>query len=135
MYHGMEHSWEPEIFQFLSLENFEPPYLVWGHFHRHISGDGIKQEISTVSKMLKTRQSWDRDGCFEYHKPYQLKNVGDDFFMDFSFFTYRFFWFISQMGNPLGVYGTNYKVKKNQKLIIGENMAPFRLAFSKVILL
>ena len=40
------------------------------------------------------------------------------------------------MGNPLGVYETNYMVKKNSlKLIIGGNMASFRLAISKVILL
>ena len=39
------------------------------------------------------------------------------------------------MRNPLGEYATNYKVKKNQNLIIGENMASFRLALSRVILL
>ena len=46
---------------------------------------------------------------------------GWNFFMDFSFFTHRIFvknlWkFISQMGNPLGVYETNYKVKKVKKI-------------------
>ena len=80
--------------------------------------------------------SWDQDGRFEYHKPYELKKVGETFFIDFSFFTLRFFvknlWkFLSQMGNPLGVYETNYKVKF-QKFIIGENMASFRLALSTV---
>ena len=69
---------------------------------------------------------------FEYHNPYDFKKVGDDFFMDFSFFTHRFFVknlckFISQMGNSLGVYGTNYKVKKVKNL--------FRLALSRVVLL
>ena len=66
--------------------------------------------------LVKTCKSWDRDGRFEYHEPYELKKVGDNFFMDFSFFAHRFFlenlWkFILQMGNPLGVYETNYKVK------------------------
>ena len=34
---------------------------------------------------------WERDCRFEYHKPYKLKKVGDDFFTDFSFFAHRFF--------------------------------------------
>ena len=34
---------------------------------------------------MRSRQS------FEYHKPHELKKVGDDFFMDFSFFNHRFF--------------------------------------------
>ena len=33
------------------------------------------------------------------------------------------------MGNPLGVYETNYKIKKVEKVLIGGNMASFRLAF------
>ena len=38
------------------------------------------------------------------------------------------------MGNPLGVYETNYMVK-SEKNIIGENMASFRFALSRVIFL
>ena len=69
------------------------------------------------SKPLKSRYSWDRAGRFEYHKPYELNKIGDNFLMDFSFFTYRFFmktlWkFISQMPDALGVCGTLIKVKK-----------------------
>ena len=61
--------------------------------------------------------SWDQDGCFEYHKPYELEKVGDNFLMDFSVFAHRFFkenlWkFISQMGNALGVYESSYVIKK-----------------------
>ena len=43
--------------------------------------------------------------------------------------------FISQMVNPPEVYETNYKVKKGKKFSIGEKMASFRLALSRVILL
>ena len=43
------------------------------------------------SKPLKTRYSWGRAGRFEYHKPYELNKMGDDFLMDFSFFFHRFF--------------------------------------------
>ena len=43
------------------------------------------------SKPLKTRYSWGRAGRFEYHKPYELNKMGDDFLMDFSFFIHRFF--------------------------------------------
>ena len=39
------------------------------------------------------------------------------------------------MGSPLGAYGSNYKVKKFKKLIFEENMASFRLALPRVILL
>ena len=52
----------------------------------NISGRG-----ALFSKPLKTRYSYDRDGRFEYHNPYELKKVGDDFFKDFSFFAHRFF--------------------------------------------
>ena len=60
--------------------------------------------------------------------------MGDDFFMDFSFFAHRFFvknlWkFILQMGNPLGVYETNYKVKKVQNLSLGKIWPPSDLFF------
>ena len=51
----------------------------------NISGRG-----ALFSKPLKTRYSCDRDGRFEYHNPYELQKVGDDFFMDFSFFAHRF---------------------------------------------
>ena len=43
-----------------------------------------------------------KDDRFEYHKPYELKKVGDDFFMDFSFFTHRFF-----MKKSMKIYFTN----------------------------
>ena len=60
--------------------------------------------------------------------------MGDNFFMDFSFFAHRFFvknlWkFILQMGNPLGVYETNYKVKKVQNLSLGKIWPPSDLLF------
>ena len=60
--------------------------------------------------------------------------MGDDFFMDFSFFAHRFFvknlWkFILQMGNPLGVYETNYKVKKVVNLSLGKIWPPSDLLF------
>ena len=89
---------------------------------------------AVFSKSLKTRESWDQDGRFEYHEPYELWKVGDDFFMDFSFFAHRFFvknlWkFILQMGNPLGVYETNYKVKKVQNLSLGKIWPPSDLFF------
>ena len=65
-----------------------------------------------VLKSLKSRYSWNRDGRFKYHKSYELKKVVNDFFI----FPHRFFkefWkFISQMGNRLGVYKNNCKVKK-----------------------
>ena len=35
------------------------------------------------SKPLKTRYSWGRAGRFEYHKPYELNKMGDNFLMDF----------------------------------------------------
>ena len=62
--------------------------------------------------------------------------MGDDFFMDFSFFAHRFFvknlWkFILQMGNPLGVYETNYKVKKVQNLSLGKIWPPSDLLFQE----
>ena len=54
--------------------------------------------------------------------------------MDFSFFAHRFFvknlWkFISQMGNPLGVHETNYKVKKVKNLLFGKIWPPSDLLF------
>ena len=60
-----------------------------------------------VLETFKTRYPWDQDGRFEYHKHYELKKVGNNFFMIFSFFTHRFFVknlrkFISQIGSPLG---------------------------------
>ena len=51
----------------------------------------ISGRIALFSKQLKTRYSCDRDGRFEYHNPYELQKVGDDFFIDFSFFAHRFF--------------------------------------------
>ena len=50
----------------------------------------ISQAGALFSKPLKTRYSCDQDGRFEYHNPYELQKVGDDFFMDFSFFAHRF---------------------------------------------
>ena len=60
--------------------------------------------------------------------------MGYDIFMIFSFFDQRFFvknlWkFISQMGNPLGVYGTNYKVKYVKNLLLGKIWPPSDLLF------
>ena len=43
---------------------------------------------------------------------------GDDFFMDFS-----------QMGNLLGGYETNYKVKKIKNLLLGKIWPPSDLLF------
>ena len=70
-------------------------------------------------------------GRSEYHKPYELKKVGEKFFMDFSFFTHRFFVknlgkSISQMGNPIGVYETNYKVKQAGTCISCEDLSVYR---------
>ena len=64
----------------------------------NISGYG-----ALFSKPLKTRYSWGRAGRFEYHKPYELNKIGDNFLMDFSFFSHRFFLenlrkFFEQMG-------------------------------------
>ena len=42
------------------------------------------------SKQLKTHYSWDGAGRFEYHKPYALNKIGNDFLMDLSFFIRRF---------------------------------------------
>ena len=39
---------------------------------------------------LTAWNSGDTQPYFEYHKPHELKKVGDDFFMDFSFLAYRF---------------------------------------------
>ena len=50
----------------------------------NISGRG-----ALFSKPLKTRYLCDRDGRFEYHNPFELQKVGDDFFVDFSFFAHR----------------------------------------------
>ena len=36
------------------------------------------------SKLLKTRESWYWPGRFEYHKPYELNKIDDDFLIDFS---------------------------------------------------
>ena len=60
--------------------------------------------------------------------------MGDDFFMDCSFFANRYFvknlWkFISQMGNHLGVYKTNYKVKKVKNLLFGNICPPSHMLF------
>ena len=49
--------------------------------------------------------------------------MGDEIFLDFSFFTHRFLMknlqkFISQLGNQLGVYGTNYKVIQFKHLLL-----------------
>ena len=50
----------------------------------------ISGHSALFSKPLKTRYSWAQVGRFEYHKPYELNKIGDDFLMDFSFFTHRF---------------------------------------------
>ena len=54
--------------------------------------------------------------------------------MDFSFFTHRFFgknvWkFLSNMGNPLGVYKTSYKVRQIKNLLFGKIWPPSDLLF------
>ena len=64
--------------------------------------------------------------------------MGDNFFMDFSFFAHKFFkenlWnFFSWMPDALGVCGTLYKVKKN--LFWGESWLPLRNARTRVRLL
>ena len=83
---------------------------------------------------------WDRAGRFAYHKPYELNKMGDKFFIDFSFFTHRFFkenlWnFFSQMPDALGICGTIYKVKKEKNLFRGEIWLPSQNARTRVTLL
>ena len=66
--------------------------------------------------------------------------MGDNFFMDFSFFTQRFFeenlqHFFSQMPDAFGVCGTMCKVKKEENLFWGDSQLPSQNARTKVRLL
>ena len=88
------------------------------------------------------QQEWPRDwaGRFAYHKPSKFNKMGDNFFMDFSFFAHRFFkenlWiFFSQMPDALGVCGTMCKVKKEENLFWGDSQLPSQIARTRVRLL
>ena len=79
-------------------------------------------------------------GHFKYHNPDELKKMGDKFFLDFSFFTHRFFYenlwnFFLQMPDALGVCGILYKVKKEENSFLGEIWLPSRNARTRVRLL
>ena len=63
-------------------------------------------------------------GRFAYHKPCEIQKNGDNFLMDFSFFAH---YFSKKIFKDL--------FQKSHKLIIGGDMASFRLALSRVILL
>ena len=81
------------------------------------------------------RHPWYQDGCFEYHKPYELKKMGDNFFMDFSFFTQRFF--KENIWNFFhnAVCGTMCKVKKEENLFFRDSQLPSQIARTSVRLL
>ena len=62
---------------------------------------------------------WDWAGFFAHHKLYELNKIVDNFFMDFSFFTQRFF-----KENLWGYKELCTRSTKN-KLIMGVDMASF----------
>ena len=75
---------------------------------------------------------WDWAGRFAYNKPSKFNKMGDNFFMDFSFFAHRFFkenlWFFSHMPLRL-VQWFIIKTKINYKTFI-----PFHMHCTKIFL-
>ena len=86
----------------------------------------VQISLDTVYYFQSFQQEWPKDWAsyFAYHKPYELNKMGDNFFMDFSFFAHRFIkeniWiFFSQIPDALGVCRTLCKVKKEENLFWG----------------
>ena len=93
-----------------------------------------------ICNFFQQEWAWDWAGRFAYHEPCEINKMGDNFFMELSFSTQRFFkehlWnFFSQMPDAFGVCGTKCKVKNEENLFWGDSQLPSQNARTKVILL
>ena len=75
----------------------------------------LEYYFKILSARMTVRLSW----SFEYHKFCEINKMGDDFFIDFSFFTQIFHknflnFFFSQVPDAAGVCGTMSKVTKKK---------------------